>query len=240
MAKKNPKNLERREMVEKMRKDQARKERTRSLAILGVCVLIVAALLGTAAFKAVQSDKDAKKIRATAISKLGTAKAEAGCDPEITKTAEGSGQHKTIGVPLSYPESPPAFGPHWANYLEGNEIRSFYTPEDRPEKERMVHSLEHGHTIVWYDETIKAGSAEYQQLQDIASKFSATSKYMTAPWFAADGGSFPAGKHVAMTHWTGPDNQKGVWEYCAKPSGEAINEFTQQYPASNSPEPAAP
>jgi len=239
VAKKNPKNLERREMVEKMRKEQARKERTRSLAILGVCVLVVAALLGTATFKAIQSSNKDKEIKATAVSKLGTPKAQAGCDPEITKTADGSGEHKQTGVALSYPESPPAFGPHWANYLDGTEIRNFYTPDDRPEKERMVHSLEHGHTIVWYDETIKKGSAEYEQLKNIADKFSGT-KYMTAPWFAADGGSFPAGKHVALTHWTGPDKQKGVWEYCAKASGEAIDQFTQQYPAEDSPEPNAP
>lgn len=240
MAKKNPKNLERREMVEKMRKEQARKERTRSLAILGVCILVVAALLGTAAYKAIESSNKGKKVRSTALAKLGTAKSLAGCDAVITKDADGSGEHKTIGESLSYPQSPPAFGPHWPNYLDGNEIRKFYTPQDRPQKERLVHSLEHGHTIVWYDETITKGSTEYQQLEDISTKFSADDKYMTAPWFKADGGSFPEGKHVAMTHWTGPKDQKGVWEYCAKPSGEAIDQFTQDYPASSAPEPNAP
>ena len=32
--------------------------------------------------------------------------------------------------------------------------RKFYTEDDRPELEALVHNLEHGYTILWYDETI--------------------------------------------------------------------------------------
>ena len=56
----------------------------------------------------------------------------------------------------------------------------------------------------------------------------------------ADGGSFPEGKHVALTHWTGPDNQKGVTQYCAAPSGAVVKQFMADYPASSAPEPDAP
>jgi len=51
VAKKNAKNTERRAMVEQMRAEQARKERMRSLAILGTCIVIVVGLLGVAVFK---------------------------------------------------------------------------------------------------------------------------------------------------------------------------------------------
>ena len=54
-----------------------------------------------------------------------------------------------------------------------------------------------------------------------------------------DGGPFPAGSHLALTHWTGPSKQQGVWEYCGKVSGAVANEFVSSYPKTNSPEPEA-
>ena len=68
-----------------------------------------------------------------------------------------------------------------------------------------MHSEEHGHTILWYDDTIKAGSKEYKQIQQMADKLGLDSYFMAAPWTSKDEGgkSFPGGKHVALTHWTG-------------------------------------
>ncbi|MGO4255844.1 DUF3105 domain-containing protein [Marmoricola sp. RAF53] len=240
MAKKNPKNTERRALVEQMRQEQARKERRRSMLILGGCIVVVLGLLAAALVPYLKDQHDKNVIAGKGVDQIGATKSAAGCDAIVTKSAQGSGQHKTTGVPLTYDDAPPAFGPHWPNYLQGSEIRSFYSPDDRPEKERLVHSLEHGHTIYWYDETITKGSQEYQDLEDIASKFSGNDYFMTAPWTKADGGSFPEGKHVALTHWTGPDNQKGVWQYCAKPSGEVVKDFTTKYQPDNAPEPGAP
>ena len=56
----------------------------------------------------------------------------------------------------------------------------------------MVHSLEHGHTILWYDDTVKPGTDAYKDVQAIAKKFDAeTDKFMAAPWKSSDGKSFP-------------------------------------------------
>ncbi len=240
MAKKSTKDLERRALVEQMRQEQARQERRRSLLILGGCIVVVVGLLAAALVPYLKDKHDKNVIAGTPISKIGVTEAEAGCDAVTTKSAQGSGQHKTTGVPLTYADAPPAFGPHWPNYLQGSEIRNFYSRADRPEKERLVHSLEHGHTILWYDDTVKEGTQAYKDLQTMASKFDSDAYFMTAPWTAADGGSFPEGKHIALTHWTGPNNQKGVWQYCAKPSGEVVKSFTSKYLPSNSPEPGAP
>lgn len=239
MAKKNPKNDERRALVEKMRADQQRKEKQRSMLILGACIVVVLGLLAAAVIPYVKDQNAKEQVRNTDVAKLGTPKAEAGCDEVTTKSAQGSGDHQAIGTAIEYPDAPPAFGAHWPNFLQGAEIRNFYTVDDRPELERMVHSLEHGHTFLWYDDTITPGTEAYDDLQDIATKFSSNPDFNILPWKSTDGGAFPEGKHVALTHWTGPEDQQGVWQYCAAPSGEVIADFDAEYPKSNSPEPRA-
>jgi hypothetical protein len=230
----------RRAIAEQMRKDQARKERRRSLLILGVCVLVVVALLGTAIFVYVQDLREEQKAAGTPLAELGVETSAAGCDPVAKEKATGNNDHIDPPQKISYPGAPPSSGPHWGNYLQGSEIRSFYTTTDRPEVERLVHSLEHGHTILWYDDTVEKGSDAYRTVQSISDKFGEGDKFIAAPWQASDGGAFPSGKHVALTHWTGPEDQEGVTQYCAAPSGAVVEKFMDDYPASDAPEPNAP
>jgi hypothetical protein len=245
VAKKNPKNVERRAMVEKMRQEQARKERMRSMTILGISVLVVVGLLVAALIPYLNDRREKNEIANTKVENLGSKASAASCDDVITEVPEGTeasgtpGNHVDAGTKIDYAYAPPAFGPHWGNFLTGPEIRSFYTPDDRPELERMVHSLEHGHTFIWYDETVKAGSQAYEDLEAIAEKYSDSTTYVNiVPWKSTDGDPFPDGKHVAMSHWTADgDKQTGVWQYCAEPSGEAIKSFVTEYPATNAPEP---
>jgi hypothetical protein len=123
VAKKNAKNIERRAMVEQMRAEQARKERMRSLAILGTCIVIVVGLLGVAVFKYVQDNRENN----VALGKIGATRAAAACDPIATKKPTGlnvsgvKGNHVDIGTTFKYPADPPAFGPH------------------RPEKKKPTH-----------------------------------------------------------------------------------------------------
>jgi Protein of unknown function (DUF3105) len=230
----------RRAIAEQMRKQQARKERQRSLLILGSCILVVVALLGTAVYVYAQDLAEKKEAEGTPLADLGTNESAADCDPVKSVDATGSGEHLNPPQRIPYPQSPPAFGPHWGNFLQGSEIRNFYSPTDRPEVERLVHSLEHGHTILWYDDTVKSGSQAYKDVKAISEKFSADDYFMAAPWEKADGDPFPSGKHVALTHWTGPEEQKGVTQYCGAPSGEAVEKFTDKYQPGNAPEPGAP
>jgi hypothetical protein len=241
MAKKSAHEAERRARVEQMRREQARKERTRSLTILGGCVVLVIGLLAAALIPYIKDQREKSRLEGTPVSKLGASESAAGCAAVSTKDANGSGKHLTIGQPIPYEDAPPASGPHWGNYLQGSEIRTFYTAEDRPELERLVHSLEHGHTILWYDDTIKTGSDEYKDIKLIADKLGLDSYFIAAPWTSQDEGgkSFPEGKHIALTHWTGPEKQQGVTQYCVKPSGAVIDDFVKKYPKENAPEPGA-
>jgi hypothetical protein len=228
---------DRRAIAEKMRKDQQRKERRRSLLILGGCVIVVLALLGSAVFVYVKDQRADRAREGKPLADLGVSTSSAGCDEVKKVDATGSGDHIDTGTAIPYPDAPPAFGPHWPNFLQGSEIRSFYTTQDRPDLERLVHSLEHGYTILWYDDTVKPGTEAYQTVQAIADKFD--SYFIAAPWTQDDGKSFASGKHLALTHWTGPQKQQGVTQYCAAPSGAVVDAFTKDYVPDNAPEPGA-
>ena len=51
------------------------------------------------------------------------------------------------------------------------------------------------------------------------------------------GGQLPDGTPYVFTHWTA--DAEAVFQYCAEPSGEALQEFMFDYPYSDSPEPYA-
>ena len=240
MVKKSERN-NRRAVAEQMRKDQASKERRRSVLILGGCIIVVLGLLGSAVFVYVKDQQDAKKAAGTPLAELGASASAAGCEPVKKEKATGNNNHVDPGTKIPYTEAPPSSGPHWGNFLQGSEIRSFYTRTDRPEVERLVHSLEHGHTILWYDDTVKSGSRAYDDVQAIAATFDGeTDKFIAAPWESSDGGTFPSGTHVALTHWTGPEDQQGATEYCGAPSGAVVKQFMTDFPARDTPEPDAP
>ncbi len=203
-------------------------------------MVVVLGLLTAALVPYVNNLRAEREAEGTPLADLGVARGEADCDPVATKDATGSGDHLNPPQSIPYEQSPPSSGAHWPNFLQGSEIRRFYTAEDRPEVERLVHSLEHGHTILWYDETVKPGSQAYRDVQAIAAKYEEGDYFIAAPWMESDGEPFPSGKHVALTHWTGPQEQQGVTQYCGAPSGAVVESFVEEYPANNAPEPGAP
>lgn len=241
MAKKNDK-TERRAMVEQMRKDQARKERTRSLAILGVCVLIVAALIGSAAYVAIKDSNEKEKRRNTAISKLGEDAKAAGCSAIETRPSDKKQSHIPDGQAIAYDDSPPSFGDH--RPVAAPFGRPFYS-DDRPEIATLVHNLEHGYVIGWYDATLAEDSEQLKDLEAIATKFQDDQeRFIAVPWRSEDGSAFPDGKHFALTRWTAdadnPGDQakhNGNWQYCASVSGDVVKDFLEKFPNAQSPEP---
>ena len=242
MAKKSAREVERRARVEQMRREQARKERTRSLAILGACVVLVVGLLAAALVPYVKHQREQSRIAHAKLSDLGVSVSAAKCQGITTQKNTLALQkdrtyHVPIGTKVNYRDAPPSYGYHWGNFLSGAELRTFYSRGDRPEVERLVHSLEHGHTILWYDDTIKTGSKEYVQIQQMGDKLGLNSYFMAAPWTAKDGASFPDGMHVALTHWTGKN--EGVRQFCAAPSGKVVGDFVKKYPKADSTEPGA-
>ena len=142
--------------IDSIRSSQSRSENRRGVAIVGVCVLVAVLIVGAAAFKPIKDWWDLRSYASESLSSIG---AEASvCQDVTTETAEGSQDHVDVGTPMTYPDSPPAFGQHW-NMWDSME-RKVYTTSDRPELGELVHNLEHGFTILWYDETIADDSSK--------------------------------------------------------------------------------
>ena len=237
---------DRQAVIDSIRSQQSRSESRRGMAIVGVCVLIAVLIVGAAAFKPIKDWWDLRSYSSAALADIGVAASS--CGEPTTEKAEGNQDHVERGTPMTYPQSPPAFGSHW-DVWDGIE-RKLYAESDRPELGELVHNLEHGYTILWYDETIADDASAMDDLRGIASKLQSTTnlraKFKAVPWTSADGEPFPDGQHVALTHWsvggvggTDPAKQVGVWQYCSAPSGAALEDFMEKWPYMDSPEPAA-
>lgn len=243
MAKKNPKNIERRAMVEQMRRDQARKERRRSMLILGICVVAVVGLLAAALVPYLKDRNKQTELSNSAIGKIGASASTAACDPVETKPTDKNQNHIPEGTPISYKDAPPAFGEHRPQAAAFG--RPFYTVDDRPEVAQLVHNEEHGYMIAWYDATAAKDKNQMDDLEAIAKKYQgANERFIAAPWTSADGAAFPDGKHIALTRWSADaknpsdeSHQRGNWQYCGNVSGAAISDFFNTWTNAESPEP---
>jgi hypothetical protein len=240
-----PAKTDRQAVIEQIRSQQKSAEKRRGLAIVGVCAVIAIMIVALAAYRPIKNWWDLRQFRDVDIDKIGAPASV--CDKPTTKKATGNQQHVDEGQAIFYNDAPPAFGEHYN--VPDPMARKLYTEGDRPELGTLVHNLEHGYTIVWYDETIAADDEEMSQLRGLADKFAGTGnfrfKFKAVPWLQSDGKPFPDGQHLAFTHWSiggadqdpGGDKQVGVWQYCSAVSGEALNTFMLDYPYMDSPEP---
>jgi len=244
---------ERQAKIDQIRSKQKGAERRRGFAIVGVCVVIALLIVGAAAYRPLKNAWDQRQFNDLALSDVGAAASV--CQKVETKPANGSSEHVPTDQPVTYKDAPPAFGPHWnePGVAPAPMERKLYTEGDRPELESLVHNLEHGYTILWYDETIANDDDAMLELRAIADKLAGTSnlrtKFVAAPWTAEDedGKKFPDGQHIAFSHWSAggedaggsTDAQVGVWQYCSDVSGAALDDFMLKYPYTDSPEPTA-
>ena len=236
---------ERRAAVDQIRRQQQRADKRQGLIIIGVCAVIALGIVGVTAVPPVLSWWDERQYADKELSEIG-APASA-CQPIVTKKAEGEQSHVDPGTPVPYEDSPPAFGMH-ENLPEQMEGK-FYDEDDRPNVEKLVHNLEHGYTILWYDESIADDDDQISMLRAIADKLGSTTdlrdKFKIAPWTSDDGKAFPDDQHVAFTHWAAESKEDGdaagqsygVWQYCSEVSGEGLEDFMTAYDYTNSPEP---
>ena len=239
------KNDDRRARVEAMRREAQRVERRRTLVVVGVCALVAVVIIATTAFYLVTQDDPAATAASVDGGSLGDAAQTAGCDNVVLRAAEGSNDHLSQGTAIDYTEAPPAFGQHWP--APADFARKFYTVADRPPVEQLVHNLEHGYTILWYDSTIADDPDALAQVEAIAQPFEGqqdlAAKFIAVPWTSEDGEPFPAGKHVALTHWSAEGESavsgqgQGAWLYCAEPGADVVSAFMAEFPFSDALEP---
>ncbi|MFC7493857.1 MULTISPECIES: DUF3105 domain-containing protein [unclassified Nocardioides] len=246
-----PAKTDRKAVIDQMRKQQKGAERRRGAVIVTVCVLVALGIIGAAAVPILIDKWDERELDSTALADIG--EPASACQKIETKKADGNQDHVPVDTPVEYSTAPPAFGSHWneAGVAPAPFGRKYYTAEDRPALESLVHNLEHGYAILWYDETIADDEAAMEDIEAISRKFGEDNfrdKFIAAPWLSSDenGKKFPDGQHVAITHWSAGGNgvtdttkQVGVFQYCSGPSGEAVEAFMKEYPYTDSPEPDA-
>jgi Protein of unknown function (DUF3105) len=227
---------ERRARIEEMRRQQQAAERRKNIVIIGLGLVLGIGLIAAVAVPMVMKEQENSAPLAT----IGVSLADASCseptnDPATSATHVGPGTDSPAVNKVSYATVPPSNGDH---FLAPAQIsRHFYTAEDRPRVETLVHNLEHGYTIVWYDSTITGD--QLQAARDLADRVpedSKNRKFIVSAWDDSYG-TLPDGKHVALVHWSG-DN-RGHRQLCGAISGEAVDQFMTAFPASDAREPNA-
>ncbi len=231
--KKKQQERDRRAKIESMRQAERSRERRKSLLFIVIAAVVGVGLVTAAAVPAYLNSRNdpAKKD----LSSFGVSASAASCDKATTDKTSGNNDHKDQGTTITYAETPPSSGPHWAQ--PAFPASEFYSTRDTPPLEQLVHNLEHGYTILWYDKTIKGGDLD--TLKDISTSARSNSatrgKFIVAAWDDSRG-TFPSGKHIALSHW-GAD--QGHRELCGDISGAVVNDFISAYPATDAPEPNA-
>lgn len=227
---------EREQRLNAVRRQQAAKERRRRLALVLGAGLLALALVATAVVVIVRQQ------RAQDPANIGVEASAAGCDPvqavPVTGVAEhvGPGTSAPDTTTVTYDQVPAVSGPHFVTPQYPAE--PFYTVEDRPAIETLVHNLEHGYTIAWYSPDLPA--EEVTALQAAAEAMrrdeaTQTGKFVAAPWDEARG-ALPGDAALALAHWGA---EEGALQYCGGVSGQVFEDFVAAHPANDSPEPNA-
>ncbi len=238
---------ERQKLIDQAMKQQRSAEKRRASVIVTVAVVAALAIIAVPVVPIIKDKLDQRQYAGLQLSEVGAPASV--CQDVTTQDATGVNNHVPDTQTVTYEQAPPAFGAHWnvAGKAPAPFTDKFYDATDRPELEALVHNLEHGYTILWYDETTAADSGQMSQIKSIAKKFKADDdnfrlKFIAAPWTSDDegGADFPDGQHVAFTHWQGSsDSSTGVWQYCSETSGAALETFMADYPYTDAPESGA-
>lgn len=236
MATKKP-DKDRKAKIAELQRQAKAAERRRTLTIVGAAGVVVALMGGAVAYAIVSDDS---RVPNGPIASIGVAAGAASCDPVTDDKTTGSGQH--VEGTVKYSTVPPTSGEH--NPAPEFPSRGFYTAQDRPQMEKLVHNLEHGYTVLWYDDT--ATKTQLAALRGIADKARdspvAREKFIVSSWDTAYG-TFPARKHFALSHWSADANdltkQTGHRQLCGDVSGAVVNDFITAYPLTSAPEPGA-
>jgi hypothetical protein len=236
---------DRQKVIDDIRRKQKSAEKRQGAVILIACIVVAVVIVGLAAFNPIRTWFEQQKYAGDDLSEIGGPASV--CGDVITKNAKGSGEHRPTGEQIEYDDAPVAFGPHWneGGVAPVSIEKRFYTDDTRPELEALVHNLEHGFTILWYDEDAADDAGQVGEIKAIAEKLSYSDtnnrlSFIAAPWTSDDGKDFPDGQHIALTHWSADQESgksEGVWQYCSEPSGEALDAFMKDYPYYDAPEP---
>ena len=175
----------------------------------------------------------------TTVDGTATSAAAGGCTDEVDNAAAPV-SHVESGTDMSYAGVPPVSGAHWLQYPDIS--KTVYPADERPPLGQLVHSQEHGWTMVWYDDSIACDGPAMAGLTDVATEVAAANpaKVVFVPWTSLDGDAFSGGAHLAITHWDARGDGIEYRQFCAAPNADAVLAFSMRHPSTDSSEPAAP
>ena len=127
------------------------------------------------------------------------------------ETFESQGRDHRPGEDIDYDPVPPLSGPHWNDWVSAG----FYS--ETPRLEEVVHSLEHGAVVIYYDEANLSDEAEASLRAWAANKDGQWQSIVVAP----NPNENPRGDYV-LTAWT---HRLVLEDYDA----EAVQAFAAEY-----------
>ena len=113
----------------------------------------------------------------------------------MKKKATGNQEHKPEGTTITYDRRSPGVRPALAGHRRRSSGSST-PPSDRPQVEYVVHNLEHGYSLLWYDDTIAEDSDQLAVVKAIAKKYEGTKltdKFIALPWTSEGRQGLPEG-----------------------------------------------
>lgn len=235
MAKK-PASNDRRKRIDDIRTQQKKAERRTTYLFVGVAIVLAGGLIAGAVIFGGGGTGE------VALDAIGVKKADAGCGEVKEADKELGGQHVGPGAQdeklrnvqtVTYETIPPTGGDHYGQTAAPN--KQFYDRDDavdaRPEN--LVHNLEHGYVVVWYDG--QAGDDDVKELERVARNVENAGprygpKLIVAPYTRGD---FEGENNIGLSAW-------GVSQLCESVSGEVIDDFVHEYRGPDGPKSKAP
>lgn len=213
-----------------MRQAERAKERRKSLLFIVLAVVVGIGLIAAAAIPALNSEDDPGGGQ---LASYGVSKAAANCEPVESQAVQGEGDHQPDGTRVEYEDVPPMFGPHSGS--AEFPARSFYSDADGVPVEKLVHNLEHGYTVLWYDPSVSDRKVEVlQNIAEAGRQVEASGqKFVVAAWDDSYG---EMSADYGLTHWGA---EEGYRQMCGDISGDVVEDFLTAYPYTDSPEPNA-
>ena len=199
MSKKLEEKQQRRLAEERKRQEMQRAARKRNLLTVGIAALVGALVL----FLIIN---DSSRNNGGDSVDAGVAAEEAGCT-EIETPEEAGAEHVDEGTVVEYETSPPTSGNHYATTAQPG-----FSADPIP-VENVVHNMEHGQIVIWYD--TEAPQATVDAIQSVVDEEAIA--LLAVPYE-----DVPSGSELVFTAW-------GASQACADFSNEVLCEFRTEF-----------
>ena len=243
----------RRAVADDVRRKQSRAERRKSFAIV-VCVAVALLIIVAAAYRPVKNWWDLRQFRDIDLASIGAPAIGVRQGDDQAGRRQPAARADRVPGHLLHRPSAPAFGSHWNEQGTAPPFdRKFYTAEDSRRLETLVHNLEHGYTILWYDQMRRGRRRPAQRHRRHRGQVPPDSdnlryKFIAAPWTPRTrtrAASSPTDARRALAlvgrrHGVTDAGQPGGRVPVLQPAERGgLKDFMLKYPYTDSPEPGA-